>query len=72
MHGAGWMATKDQETLLNKRLSEIHRRVQWIADEEQESTLVGGHAVTQIHSAEKKRLLEEAEGILEALRRADA
>ena len=61
------MVTRDRVTAMRERLAAIHRRVQWIADEEYYPIATRDAAARQAFLAEKKRLLDEAEKIIEGL-----
>ncbi len=55
------------------RLAAIHTRVQWMADQEAVAAWVNGPAAQGIYMADKERLIDEAEGILDRLEgKADA
>ena len=51
---------------LNK-LAEIHRRLQEISDQEAASVWVRGLAASGIHEAERDRLIEETERLLDEI-----
>lgn len=55
---------EEQKDRLLQRLTAIHQRIQWMADEEARSAWVNGLAAQGIYFEEKERLLEEAESIL--------
>lgn len=60
-------AHKTREEKLWDRLAAIHRRVQWMADEEARAALVGGRAADGAFLDEKERLCEETDRILDEL-----
>ena len=55
------------EQQLNERLTAIHKRLQWIADEEARSAWVNGLAARGVFELERDRLIEETEQILDKL-----
>jgi hypothetical protein len=55
------------EKVLMKRLADIHRRVEWMADQEAVSAWVNGLAAQGALMAQKESLLTEAENILDQL-----
>jgi hypothetical protein len=61
----------DQEKALWDRLGQIHRRVQWMADEEARSAWVGGEASRGTLMTKKMRLIEEAEQVLDKIEAMD-
>jgi hypothetical protein len=60
--------TDEREEYLLKRLAD-HTRIQWMADAEARSAWVRGTAARGVHTAEKERLLEKTERILDELER---
>jgi len=54
----------DQEKILWDRLADIHRRVQWMADEEARSAWVNGLAAQGALMPQKMELIDEAEKVL--------
>lgn len=61
---------KEREQRLMARLAAIHKRVQWMADEEARSAWVNGPAAQGHFLDEKERLIEEADRVLNELERA--
>ena len=59
--------TEEERAQLEVRLSHIHRRVQWIADEEARSAWVQGFAARGGLMPEKIKLLDETDSILDKL-----
>jgi hypothetical protein len=61
------MTENDREKWLMERLSSIHKRVQWIANEEARSAWFKGVAARGGYLERKERLIEDAERILAEL-----
>lgn len=59
--------TEEEKQLLDNRLTSIHKRVQWIADEEARSAWVNGDAARGAYVKEKLALLDETDRILDRL-----
>lgn len=59
------MSTEEQ---LNARLLQIQKRLEWISDEEARSAWVKGVAAKGHFEAERDRLLDETDSILDRLR----
>jgi len=57
----------DQEKILWERLAAIHKRVQWMADEEARSAWVNGQASRGALMPAKMELINEAEKILDRI-----
>lgn len=60
--------TPEAEARLMARLAAIHKRVEWMANEEARSVWVRGLAARGVHLKEKEQLLEETEKLLDRLR----
>lgn len=58
---------EERDRWLNARLTAIHQRIQWIANEEVRSALVGGHAARGYFTKEKLDLLDQSEEVLDEL-----
>ncbi len=58
---------EEREAKLARRLEAIHKRVQWMANEEARAAWVGGIAARGEFLAEKERLLDETDRILDEL-----
>jgi hypothetical protein len=61
------MSERDREAVLNARLDQIHKRVQWMADEEARSAWVNGVAAQGGFWPKKLKLLDETDRILDEL-----
>lgn len=59
--------TEEQRQQLEKRLIDIHNRVQWIADEEARSVWVRGFAARGGFEPHRDNLLDEADKIIDRL-----
>lgn len=55
------------EAKIQARLTQIHDRIQWLADEEARAAWVKGAAADGRFWPEKLRLLDEAEALLDKL-----
>ncbi|ATC32514.1 hypothetical protein CA606_09220 [Caulobacter vibrioides] len=55
------------EQQLNQRLDAIHARLQWIADKEARATWLGTYGKDGEYDAERTRLIEQTEKVLDAL-----
>ena len=58
---------EERQQHLLERLSAIHKKVQWMADEEARSAWVRGFVTPGVHNDAKEHLLGEAERILDEL-----
>lgn len=56
-----------REEALHARLKSLHKRLQWIADEEARSAWVNGLAAGGLHEEERDSLLEKVERALDEL-----
>jgi hypothetical protein len=61
------MVEKAREELLEARLLSVHRRMQWIADDEARTAWLKGAVSDHHFMSEKERLIEETERILDEL-----
>ena len=61
------MIDAEREALLLARLDQIHKRVQWMADEEARSAWVNGQAAQGMLWPAKLKLLDETDRILDEL-----
>jgi len=59
--------TEEEKAQLEMRLSHIHKRVQWIANEEARSVWVQGFAARGGLMPEKIKLLDETDSVLDKL-----
>lgn len=56
-----------EEERLELRLLHIHNRIQWIANAEERAAWIGGFAARGGLTAEKMRLIDETDAILDKL-----